>query len=475
MNIIEQQREQVIQNNNTAQTQLLSFLDNFSRQETTLYIQQSLHGDIDLSPLNTLGFGLINTIQFSKGEITSIQNIPKTVFSLNCQDNLLKTIDNLPSSLTYINLSGNVLDSINVSNLNKLQTLILSNNKLTSIENLPSSLTELICDFNLLEQIDLQNLVNLTKLNISNNKITLVENMKDNIELIMENNPGIIFRNSDMSNLHSGSIDDNINDTNYTDALYKYFQMKDAYEKKIHNHKKIIYNREPNKKLAKQLIQKYNPKCIKCDRPVGTIFSKNDSYKAICGDTRNPCNLNIEIFTGTLPNLIPIFLDIAKEYFNDVQDIIIKQKLDTLFEYISEEDAIQSFTIQTKKYIEEDKLYKTYLEKYNEIHNNPIKKQKIQQKLEDMFSLIEQNKKLIDEYKQTNNKDLLKDAVDLQYTKIKPTVDLLRSLKHEIMEINSVDTNKTFPINTLFQRPISLHNLGINNIGESPRVISFTI
>ena len=326
MNIVEQQREQVIRENNTAQKQLLDILDNYSRQSATLNIQLPLHGDVNLLPLQELGFGLINNIIFSKGEITSIQNIPKSVTSITCSENLVKTLENLPSSLTHINFSDNVLDSINVSNLKNLQTLILSNNRLTSLENLPSSLTELICDHNRLQQLDLQDLVNLQKLNISNNKITLVENMHENVELIMENNPGIIFRNSDVSQIGGDDNTDQTN-TNYDDALNEYFRMKNLYEKRVHDKKKAIYGREPNKKIAKRLLLQYNPDCVKCGRPVGSIFKKKEDnkYIAICGDTQNPCSLNIEIFTGSLLNSQLIF-DISKEDFDDIRDIVKKVK-----------------------------------------------------------------------------------------------------------------------------------------------------
>lgn len=476
MNIVEQQREQVIRENNTGQKQFLDILENYSRQSTTLNIQAPLHGDVDLLPLQQLGFGLINTIIFSKGEITSIQNIPNSVTSVTCTENLVKTLENLPNSLTHINFSDNVLNSINVHNVKNLHTLILSNNKLTSIENLPSSLIELICDFNLLQQIDLQDLVNLKKLNISNNKITLVENMHENVELIMENNPGIIFRNSDVSQIGGDDGDDtNQNNTNYDDALNEYFRMKNQYEKQIHSKKMDIYIREPNKKIAKRLLLQYNPSCVKCRRPVGSIFKKKEDnkYIAICGDTQNPCNLNIEIFTGSLLNSQLIF-DISKEDFDDIRDIVIRQKLDTLFDYVSEEESAKLFKTQTEAYIEAEKLYKIYLDKHNELHNNPIKKQQIQDKIKSIFTLIETNKNLVGEYKKTHNREFLKAAVDLQRTDIKSAVDSLRSLKYEIMEINSVKTNKTFPLNTLFQKNISLSKLNFST-GEPPRVISFTV
>ena len=39
--------------------------------------------------------------------------------------------------------------------------------------------------------------------------------------------------------------------------------------------------------------------CVKCNRPVGTQFLiKDDKYIAACGDTKNPCNLDIKIYNG---------------------------------------------------------------------------------------------------------------------------------------------------------------------------------
>ena len=155
MSVIEQQREYIISENNSAQTRLLAILENYSRQETTLRIEESLHGNLDLSPLSELGFGLINSIIFSKGEITNIEKIPKGISSLICTDNLILSLDNLPSSLLNINVSENIINNIDVSNLNKLQTLYISHNKLQHIENLPASLVEFVADFNQLQHLNL--------------------------------------------------------------------------------------------------------------------------------------------------------------------------------------------------------------------------------------------------------------------------------------------------------------------------------
>lgn len=476
MNITEQQREDIIRENNTAQTRLLDILENYSRQVTTLHIEESLHGNIDLSPLRELGFGLIEIIHFSKGEITNIENIPKGISSLICTENLLLYLENLPSSLTSINVSENIIKYIDVSNLNRLQNLYVSHNKLQQIENLPISLVEFVADFNQLRQLNLLENINLKLINVANNKMTLIENLpgNDDVKLIIDNNPSIEFRHSDVSHIGGDNNDDNANNTNYTDAINAYFSMKNEYETKIHNKKKQIYNKEPNKKLAKYLIRQYVPDCIKCKRKVGSIFKKeNDTYTIICGDTQNPCNLDVRIFAGTLTQF-HIMFDALKEGFDETRDIVIRQKLDTLFDYVSEEDAVKLFKQQNELYITNETLYNTYLEKFNEMYNNPDTTRRIHEKQTKLFSLIEKNKELIDEYKKTNNYEFLKAAVDLQVNEIANEVQNLRFLKHEIMEMITQDTGNTFPLNTLFQSPVSISKLDYAS-GEQQRVISFTV
>ena len=115
-----------------------------------------------------------------------------------------------------------------------------------------------------------------------------------------------------------------------------------------------------------------------------------------------------------------------------------------------------------------------YLEKYNEMYNNPDTARRIHEKQTKLFSLIEKNKELIDEYKKTNNYEFLKAAVDLQVNEIANEVQNLRILKHEIMEMITQDTGTIFPLNTLFQSPVSISKLDYAS-GEQQRVISFTV
>ena len=59
MSITDQNRETIIIENNTAQKRLIDILENYSRESSNLTIQEQLHGDIDLSPIREMGFGLL--------------------------------------------------------------------------------------------------------------------------------------------------------------------------------------------------------------------------------------------------------------------------------------------------------------------------------------------------------------------------------------------------------------------------------
>lgn len=470
---------EVIQQNNTAQTELLDILENYSKEATTLRINTSLHGDLNLSVLTEMGFGKIKNIVLSKGEITSII-LPKNAETLECSDNLLLKIDALPKSLRHLNVSYNIIEQINLAHLTNLETLNISHNKITTIENLPKNLKEIICEFNQIEYLNLANTTQLTKLYASNNNITLIENLPDNVsDVQVENNPSITFRNSNTDAVTNSISDDSAERArNYTDALNEYFRLKHQYETDFMNAKRTVFKSEPNKKIAKRTVLSVKPKCIKCKRPVGTIFSKNEErYEAVCGDINNPCSLDIQIFPGSLTQFQVLF-DIFKEDIDTVKDNIIKQKLDTLFNYTSEEQSVSLFKKELKVYNENSTMYKTYLDKYNELYNNEERDNIVKKKQTHMFTMIEASRNLVEEYNKTNNYEFLKSAVDLQIRKIIPEARNIRMLKHPIMEMvrsdESLETPGHLPVYTLFQRPASIAQLDYA-AGEQQRVIKFNI
>jgi hypothetical protein len=75
------------------------------------------------------------------------------------------------------------------------------------------------------------------------------------------------------------------------------------------------------------------------------------------------------------------------------------------------------------------------------------------------------------EYENTQNREILKQAVYIQIKEIQPEIRNLRNLKYEIMELNEqIENNKRKY--SLYQYPVELTKLD-SNIGEPHRVIKF--
>ena len=476
MNIIKEQREEVIRENNTAQEYIKNLLTTLTRRTEILHIKDSLHGDLDFSIISNSGLLSLHTIILQEGEITSIRNIPNTVHTLMCPKNLLIDIDDVPDSLVHLEAPYNYITTYNFSNTPKLKIFNLEHNHLINLEHFSSELTEIYIQNNKLTQLDLRGLPNLKILNISNNTITVIENLPENIvDFIMENTPSIEFRNSlvipniniDKSNEESAK-----QNINFVDALNQYFQLKDSYETELHKNRKNAYNKFKSKKEGKRRALEVKPKCIKCRRPVGSIFSKNDGkYTAICGDAVQPCNLKIELFNGFFES-VSDYLYTFKGDVDDLKDDIITQKLDTLFSYVSEDASIQKFKKTIESFNFSNKTYKDLLDKQNENHFNETKIDLINKKREHIFKLIEQIHLLIKEYEDSENREVLKTAVDLQVNKLLPETRNLRLLESELTEITKIKHSSGKVENFLFKNDIVLSK-ECYTFGEDSRVIKF--
>jgi hypothetical protein len=490
MNIIKDQRETIINENNTAQQQLKDVLDKMNRTLKTLDIREHLQGDIDLSILKEQDFRNIDTIILNEGEITNILNIPEGITKFVCKKNLLFTIENLPSSLVHLEITENYLSRIDLAELNKLSHLNLSHNQLSEIENIPKELVELKCSFNHFTHFDLQGLYKLRVLNISNNKITLIENLpQELVDFVYENNPAIEFRNSPIIPNEKIEEDDIEHQLNYHESLHKYFKLKSIYETKLYEQKKELYKKSgKNIKIARKQISMLKPKCIKCKRAVGTIFTKKDNaYIAMCGDTKDPCKLNIELYAGSF-DWVQTKLYEYKEFQEESKDTIIRQKLDTLFNYVDEHKSIKKFKKELEDYTMLSAGMKDLLDKHNENFNNPQKKELIQKKREIIFEYIENIKTLLEEYEKTDDRDILKSAVEIQVKDLLPETKNLRLLMSEHMEMTidveyliDIDENgeeesskKLDNVFYLFKHDVALSKLDYT-FGEQPRVIHFKL
>lgn len=472
MNIIEEQRDNILKENNTAQAYLKDFLEKFNKASRDISILAPLHGELDFSVLKDYGITNITKIVLTKGDITSIIGLPESLLEFECPDNLLTVLDGLPSNITRIEIPHNYLDDFDLSSLTNLETLIINDNKLTTIENIPPNIKELNCSNNNLSFLNLSGVVRLEKLIVSNNPITVIENLPEGIvDFQMENTPSIEFRNSSIAAILENN-EPKEKQKNIKDALNDYFKLKSAYETTVHDMKKKIFEKADTKRQAKRDVLTIKPPCIKCKRPVGTVFSRqNGRYNAICGDSAKPCGLDIQIFIGDSNMNFNYILEIFREDNEELKENIIRQKLDTLFNYTTEQESIKIFKKELEKFNSNSNIYKKLIDKNNELFHSIDKKHLIEKKNDEIFHLIERVNALLKEYENTQNRELLKQAVYIQIKEIQPEIRNLRNLKHEIMELNSYTENYQHKY-SVYQYPIEFSKLD-SEFGEHPRVIKF--
>ena len=499
MNIIRAEREDVIVNNNIGTQQIRDVLENTNKLITSLDFLEPLHGDLDFSVVKELGFGMVREIRIPKGNVTSIVNLPDNINKFSCIQNLLVSLENLPETLEEINVNNNYIGELKLKNLKNLKIVHMASNRITGISRLPPSLVELHCENNsLLETMHLGGLNLLKVLHISNTGIHIIIDYPEGVaDFERENTPGIEFRNAVELPIHRTNKQDKDDadirrNKDYIEALNDYFELKNTYETNLSKARHKIFNKKKKGKLEAKMVK---IPCVKCKRPVGTIFQTQDNkHIAICGDTANPCKLDIQIYTGVLDMYKNMMYD-DKQEMEVYKQKMMRNKLDTLFGYVNEEESTIEFKDSLSEYNSESRMYQTLADKHDEIYNNTIKNESIEKKNEAIFKLNESVKTLFIEYKETSNIELLKEGVRTQYEQINAESRNLRMLKYDVMEMDKqvlksvnaksvvtldqdcqldvkIDTDGDVSQHILVQRPVTLTELEYS-FHESPNVMKF--
>lgn len=499
MNIIREQREHVITQNNNGNIQIRNLLEKTNKRVAILEFKESLHGDLDFSIVKEMGFGLLREIIINDGDVTSITNLPEGLKILRCNHNLLIALENLPISLEELDVNHNYIEELAINYLANLQVLRCESNRLTKLEDLPKSLQEIHADNNsLLDTLYLNKLKSLNVLHISNTNVHIIYDLPEGIsDFVMDNTPSIEFRNTPGENImqRKGDEEDQKRNKTYVDALNEYFKMKASYEKTLSQARRTVYEKAPTKKMGRNAVKTVKIPCVKCARPVGTqFFSKDNKYIAVCGDTRNPCNLDIQIYNGEFSKYYQFIQDFKDEIETTKQQIIC-DKLNVLFGYVNEEQSLAAFKQNLDNYNINNQTYNKVMQTHNEIYNNQVKDEQIVKKNEVIYKLTESIRSLLNEYNSTNNQELLTQAVRVQTDQINAEARNLRMLKYEVMEMDKrepivenenqmivLDKNCQIDVKSkgdrglyeylLVQRPCMLNQLEYS-MSEPPNVIKF--
>ena len=257
---------------------------------------------------------------------------------------------------------------------------------------------------------------------------------------------------------------------NIKEVIEEYYQLKNTYENNYYENyiKTILKQKQLSNKEKKSLFQKLpKPKCINCKRNVSTIFSikvddnyTNHIYTAFCGDTVNPCPLNIKIQMPNVKLIGDILLDNESSYgsINISKIKIIKAKNDLLFGYLKENEAFNKFEDLTNELEKETKLYEYFIEKFISKYDNIVEKDKLIKEKIELGLNIQQFKSIIKEYNKSNNPQEVYNAVELYINDIEPKLKKIQDLSYSI---NKVEYNENDENYFLIQKKYTIEQLEV--------------
>jgi len=275
----------------------------------------------------------------------------------------------------------------------------------------------------------------------------------------------------------------------YTNALNRYYQLKSRYQNEISSKKNAIRKATKSNRERRDMFRKFTPPCVSCGRKVGSTFTITSETEVIthiakCGDTQNPCQLDIKLITG-------VTIDLRKERAEQLNTLntygtnVIRLTNDGMFGYITsdavvdthdayEEDRLAQEKVQLKRdnlinlrqdVSEIETAYNNSSRLYNK--DNQIRIHTKTDLLNEHISIIKSN---MTEYKRTGNKQFLRDSVHLNIHEMRENIDSLNRDKYARMAVERRDKPTTY---ILYQETATINSWTLPDY--EPQVVQFSI
>ena len=253
------------------------------------------------------------------------------------------------------------------------------------------------------------------------------------------------------------------------EAISNYYILKHTYEEKLDRQKvRILRNPSLSIREKRQKFRQMKKFCIKCNKEGGSVFQTNGTIlTAICGNTNNPCDLNIQINRGTFDNIRNMNDNIIEDV-KDVQNDIIKIKLDLLFNYKEENTAISEFEKVRKLLGEDLKILDFTKTELIKIIDNPERNAELKEAMNQFYIQKDRLKLLHKEYNTRLDTTLINDMVELYVSKIQPLATKIRNLQYKYC---AIETNEK-KIHKLIEDSYSYEELFIVDVDNEPAIIS---
>jgi len=140
-----------------------------------------------------------------------------------------------------------------------------------------------------------------------------------------------------------------------------------------------------------------------------------------------PCDWKIVIHRGENVSFLP-FLQEIREHLEETKSNIIRQKMDTLFDYISDEKSAELFKKYLNYFETNTELVEKYTSLYKDIYFNEEKRENIQRK---QASIQEKLKEVLEHLSDNG----ISEATRIQFEEIQPMAKYIQSQMYADMSI----------------------------------------
>lgn len=255
----------------------------------------------------------------------------------------------------------------------------------------------------------------------------------------------------------------NVSKPDYVDALNEYYRYKHEYDERYEEQKNAIKKSDSMKiqqKRAKIMQLKRNRKCVACGQSGGTHFTNEDGVlRAQCGNRTQPCSLRIEIVKGKFMNLEEL-ANASFENADVLKDNIIKTKLDLLFNYTTEEEALRQFETDRAALNQALDLYGGFRKKYLDVVRNEERREEVDALVSDFYRAVQEFKEILRRGSDSGGQEsaFVKDAVALYIAKIAPLNEKIRNKMYVYAAVER-DSSLGADMFRLVQKPYTLEQL----------------
>lgn len=213
-------------------------------------------------------------------------------------------------------------------------------------------------------------------------------------------------------------------------ALEEYYKLKDEYDSAIlKSRRKIIRDRSLDKSAKLKAIASLKTKCSNCGKLGGMVFTSEGAIlKARCTASDGPCALDIEINRGDFDTVQVMHSYVSGEC-EEARTNIIRTKLNMLFGFISESEAIATFAEQKEEF---DSLDFSLRDIDKDFMNIVQGKNTLDQRKDlktNIAIAVDKLRKLAKQYKETGDLALINEMVSHYINEIQPDATKYRELR----------------------------------------------